>query len=306
MVTVDTTVSESFEKRRHDLRIMPGAPDVSQLIDSPPPRNGATADVAPALAPEPMQPQAASTPCKKVLIIIPCFNEESSIADVIDGIPKDGLAHTYDIDVLVIDNNSSDNTAAIAKQMGARLVHEPLQGKGNAIRTAFRNLGDADYVVMLDGDNTYRPEELGRVLEPLNSGFCDVVIGSRLCGRIEDGSMTMLNRVGNWIYSHLVRYSYHVNVTDVLTGYFAWKREVVDGLLPHLQAEGFAIEMEMITKMARLGNDIYSVPISYHSRDGESTLSPLIDGARIFKTYVANLRWRPTVLDAPHDARRDR
>lgn len=286
MVAVDTTISGSVENRRLHVE----ADDTTELqrLDIPRP------------VPQETETQA----CKKVLIIIPCYNEESSIAAVIDGVPKDGLAHTYDIDVLVVDNNSTDNTARVAKAAGARLIHEPMQGKGHAIRAAFRNLGDADYVVMLDGDNTYRPEELGRVLEPLNSGFCDVVIGSRLCGRISDGSMTMLNRVGNWIYSHLVRYSYHVNVTDVLTGYFAWKREVVDDLLPHLEAEGFAIEMEMITKMARLGNEIYSVPISYHARDGESTLSPFIDGARIFKTYAMNLRWRPTIPDTPHDARR--
>src|SRR5262249_42017426 len=146
-----------------------------------------------------------------------------------------------------------DATSKIAEESGARLLHEPVRGKGRAVRTAFDQLGDADYVVMLDGDNTYRPEEIGRVLEPLHSGFCDVVVGSRLCGRISDGSMPFVNRVGNWIYSHLVRYSYHVNVTDVLTGYFAWKRDVLEELRPHLESDGFAIEMEMITKMARLG-----------------------------------------------------
>lgn len=231
--------------------------------------------------------------CKKVTIVIPCYNEEDGIASVIKGFPQKALKHAYDFDILVIDNNSSDNTAKVAKEAGARVINEPKQGKGNAIRTGFYNIGDADYVVMLDGDDTYNPQEVGRLLEPLHSEFCDVVIGSRLGGRISDGSMKTFNRAGNWIYSHLVRYSYRVNVTDVLTGYFAWKREVIEQLRPHLKSDGFAIEMEMITKMARMDNEIYSVPISYNSRAGESSLSPILDGTRILKMYLRNLRWSP-------------
>jgi len=231
---------------------------------------------------------------KKVTIIIPCYNEEDGIASVIKGFPQKALNHAYDFDILVVDNNSSDKTADVARKAGARVIHEPKQGKGNAIRTGFYNIENADYVVMLDGDDTYRPQEIGRLLEPLHSNFCDVVIGSRLGGRISDGSMKALNRAGNWIYSHLVRYSYRVNVTDVLTGYFAWKREVIEQLRPHLESDGFAIEMEMITKMARLDNEIYSVPISYHARAGESSLNPFTDGVRILAMYVRNLFWKPT------------
>jgi len=105
--------------------------------------------------------------------------------------------------------------------------------------------------------------------------------------------MTGFNRLGNWIFSHLVRYSYRVNVTDVLTGYFAWNHAAIVRLRPHLQSPGFAIEMEMITKMARLGDQIYSVPISYNSRAGESNLHPVRDGARILKMYLRNLSWTP-------------
>ena len=232
---------------------------------------------------------------KKVTVIIPCYNEEDGIASVIKGFPRKALRHAYDFDIVVIDNNSTDKTVEIARAAGARVITETKQGKGNAIRTGFYNINDTDFVVMLDGDYTYSPREVGRMLEPLNSGFCDVVIGSRLGGRISEGSMKTLDRAGNWIYSHLVRYSYRVNVTDVLTGYFAWKSEVVEQLRPHLKTDGFAIEMEMITKMARLGNEIYSVPISYNSREGESSLNPITDGARIMKMYLRNLRWKPNI-----------
>src|SRR5258708_7419706 len=132
-----------------------------------------------------------------------------------------------------------------------------------------------------------------RLVELLNANFCDVVIGSRLGGRITEGSMSEFNRIGNWIYSHLVRYFYRVNVTDVLTGYFAWKREALERLRPHLKSGGFAIEMEMVTKMARLGEEIYCVPITYHARTGKTNLRPIYDGLRILWMFIKNLYWKP-------------
>lgn len=243
---------------------------------------------------------------KKVIAVIPCYNEAKGIADVIKSFPRARLkAHGYTLEVLVIDNNSQDGTAEVARSAGATVIYEPRKGKGNAIRTGFKSLpADTDYVVMLDGDDTYRPQEVIRLLEPLSSGFCNVVIGSRLGGKISDGSMKTFNRIGNWTYSHLVRYSFQVNVTDVLTGYFAWTKAVVDELHPHLVSDGFAIEMEMITKMARMGHEIYSVPISYHARAGESNLQPIQDGARIMRMFVKNLRWKPASAAAKPTTRR--
>jgi glycosyltransferase involved in cell wall biosynthesis len=237
---------------------------------------------------------------KKILVIIPCFNEEASIAGVIKSFPKVSLAATgFELDILVVDNNSSDRTAAIALGAGVRVLHELKQGKGNAMRAGFNSVAaDVDYVVMLDGDGTYRPEEIWRLIEPIDSGFCDVVIGSRLGGRIPKGTMTRFNRAGNWIFSHLVRYGYKVNVTDVLTGYFAWRRSAIVGLRPHLASQGFAIEMEMITKLARLGHEIYSVPISYNPRSGASSLRPVRDGSRILWMFLSNLIWIPHRLSA--------
>ena len=234
---------------------------------------------------------------KKITVLIPCYNEENGIADVIKSFPISLMrAHGYKLEIIVIDNNSSDRTAEIAKSCGVKVIYEPKKGKGNAMRTGFYNiLKDTDYVVMLDGDNTYRPEEILRMVEPLNSGFCNVVIGSRLGGRIIEGSMTSTNRIGNWIFSHFVRYLYQVNVTDVLTGYFAWKREAIERLRPYLTSDGFAIEMEMVTKMARLSEDIYSVPITYYVRTGKSNLHPFYDGVRILIMLLRNLRWRPKI-----------
>jgi glycosyltransferase involved in cell wall biosynthesis len=232
---------------------------------------------------------------KKITVVIPCYNEEEGIAAVIEGFPRQQLRNNgYDLEVLVVDNNSKDRTAEVARAAGATVIHEPKQGKGNAIRTAFYNVSeDTDYVVMCDGDDTYKAHEILRLLEPLNSGFGDVIIGSRMGGKISEGSMRGFNRLGNWMFSFLVRMVYKVNVTDTLTGYFAWKRDVIVKLRQHLQSTGFAIEMEMITKMARMGYDIYSVPITYEPRLGESSLRPIYDGSRILKEFVRQLSWRP-------------
>lgn len=236
-----------------------------------------------------------AVPRQKITALIPCFNEAEGIADVLNSFPKRQIERFgYDLEIVVIDNNSSDGTGDIARKLGATVIHEPKKGKGNAIRTGFFSIADdTDFVVMLDGDSTYRPEEIIRLVEPLQSGFADAIIGTRLGGKMQEGSMKGFNRMGNWVYSFLVRIVYQVNVTDVLTGYFAWKRQSIERLRPHLYSEGFAIEMEMVTKMAKLGEEIYSVPISYHPRAGESNLSPIYDGIRIMQMFAKNLFWNP-------------
>lgn len=231
---------------------------------------------------------------KKIAVVIPCYNEAASIAKVIGKLPRAKLAkELFELQVYVVDNNSTDNTAQLAKKAGATVIHEPRKGKGFALRAAFASLpGDIDYVAMLDGDDTYSPGEVLRMIEPLHSNFCDVVVGSRLGGHIEASAMTPFNRFGNWFFTNAVRIIYRANVTDVLTGYFAWKKEALDALYPHLKSEGFAIEMEMVTKMARLGQRLASVPISYHPRDGESHLHPVRDGVRILRMFIKNLAWK--------------
>jgi len=122
------------------------------------------------------------TNLKKITILIPCYNEEEGIAHVIEGIPIKRLRHFgFTTEVVVVDNNSTDETAAVARSLGAIVIHEPKKGKGNAMRTAFKTVSDdTDFVVMLDGDHTYKAGEIPRLIEPLASDFCDVVVGSRL------------------------------------------------------------------------------------------------------------------------------
>jgi len=231
----------------------------------------------------------------KLAILIPCHNEEKGIGSVIDDIPRRILKKLgYSLEIVVINNSSTDKTALIAQKRGVKVITEDRKGKGYAIKKAFESLSfDTKFVVMIDGDNTYKSKEIPRLIEPLMSGFCDVVIGSRLGGKIRKDSLKFKNRVANWGYTFLVRQFYGANVTDVLSGFFAWKKEVIDKLNPHLKANGFDIEMEMITKMVKLGYEVYSMPITYDMREGDSKLSAFKDGISILYTFFKNLTWKP-------------
>jgi glycosyltransferase involved in cell wall biosynthesis len=232
---------------------------------------------------------------EKVTVVIPCYNEAKGIGDVIAKFPHSIMqSEGVELEVLVVDNNSTDHTADVARAAGARVIHESEKGKGNAMRTGFKNVSDdSDYVIMLDGDDTYHPGEIMRLLEPIRSGFSDVVVGSRLCGSIQSDAMNRLNYIGNKLFTFLARLLYGSKVTDVLTGYFAWRKEAIDELAPQIKSSGFAIEMEMVIKMARLGHRMTSVPISYLHRAGDSHLRPVRDGLRILWVALKHLLWQP-------------
>jgi dolichol-phosphate hexosyltransferase len=237
---------------------------------------------------------------RKLTVLIPCHNEEKGISKVIHTIPMRILNKLEIVtEVIVIDNNSTDKTVQNARAANAIVIREEKKGKGNAILTGFNSVqSDTHFVVMLDGDNTYKSKEIVRMIEPLMNNFCDVVVGSRLGGKIKKNSLKFQNRIVNWIYTFMVRQFYKANVTDVLSGYFAWKKEVLDVLAPHLESEGFEIEMEMITKMKRLGFEMFSVPITYDEREGETKIESIKDGIKILHMFAKNLIWSPTAKNA--------
>jgi len=233
---------------------------------------------------------------KKITILIPCFNEESGIGSVIDEIPVKLLKrYGFETKIVVIDNNSKDKTAEVAmSRKGVEVIEELSQGKGNALVTGFKHIcGDCDYIVVIDGDDTYKPKEIMRLIEPLESGFCDVIAGSRIGGKTVRGSLTFSHRSVNWIFAFFVRQFYKANITDALTGFIAIKSDVIKTLIPNLQSTNFTIEMEMITKMKKLGFSIYSVPITYDRRMGKSKLHSYRDGAKILFMFIRNLKWTP-------------
>ncbi|KPN30676.1 glycosyltransferase AglJ [Halolamina pelagica] len=208
---------------------------------------------------------------EQVTVLLPTYDEAATIGDVVDGFRE----HGFD-DVLVIDGDSGDGTREIAREHGARVETQSASGKGQAIREAVREHIDREYVLMADGDGTYRPEDADAMLAPLEEGY-DHVIGDRFAD-MEDGAMTRLNRIGNGLINWLFGTIHREEFTDILSGYRAFSRSSFERL--HLSAEGFGIETEMAVECAKQGIPTTVVPITYLERPAGSNtnLHPIRDG----------------------------
>jgi len=218
-----------------------------------------------------------------ICVILPTLNEESTIAKVIDEIPRQALEEEgYRVDVVVVDGNSNDRTRQIAEDKGARIILEPRRGKGRAVRTALKVV-KADYIFMLDGDYTYPATYICDMLKVLQGGS-PAVIGSRLRGRREKGAMRQLNLIGNYLLSLMASILYRTRITDLCTGYWGLRGEVVPNL--DLFADGFQFEAELFTQLARKGYRIAQLPIYYRRRETKTKLSRIKDGFRIGWTLI--------------------
>jgi dolichol-phosphate mannosyltransferase len=213
-----------------------------------------------------------------VCVLIPTLDEAETIGDVIQGLHDLGLD-----DVLVMDGGSSDDTREIARDLGARVETQTGSGKGQAVREAVARYVDADYVLMLDGDGTYHPEDAGAVLEPLLDGPYEHVVGNRF-GDLRSGAMTRMHQFGNSLVNAAFRFIHGRDLADILSGYRAFTRASFERM--NLAAEGFEIETEMAVECVK--NDVPTtvVPVSYLPRPDESdaNLRSFRDGARIFLT----------------------
>jgi glycosyltransferase involved in cell wall biosynthesis len=222
---------------------------------------------------------------QSVCIILPALNEEVTVAKVIDEIPREALKERgYRVDVVVVDNNSTDRTAQIAREKGVQVISEPRRGKGRAMRTALRKV-KADYVFMLDADYTYPAAYILDMLELLQGGS-PVVTGSRLKGRWEKGAINGLNLIGNHLLTFMANILYRARTTDLCTGYWGLRGEVIPNL--KLSADGFQLEAELFTQLAKRGYHIAELPIYYRRRANPPKLSSLRDGLRIGWTLLTN------------------
>ena len=214
----------------------------------------------------------------KVCIIIPTINEAETIGRVIDEIPSQAMEEAgYEVEVMVIDGGSTDRTRQIAEERGARVVVEPRRGKGRAMRTAL-DIPRADFIFMLDGDYTYPPGYIAQMLELLRDTY-PVVIGSRLRGQIEKGAMSRLNVIGNHLLTLMANILYGTRISDLCTGYWGLRGEVIPNL--NLSADGFDFEAELFSQVVKKGYRIGEVPIYYRRRQTPAKLSSLRDGLRI-------------------------
>lgn len=210
---------------------------------------------------------------KKVMVIIPAFNEEDSIAKVITDIPD------YVTEIIVGNNASTDKTEERARAAGATVLLEERRGYGYACLKGMEYIKNRelqpDIVVFLDGDYSDYPEQLTEVIQPILDGKADMVIGSRALGSREDKSMTAPQVFGNWLATNLIRLLYKVNFTDL--GPFRaidWKHlQALD-----MQDKTYGWTVEMQVKAAKMGLKSVEVPVDYKKRIGVSKVSGTIKG----------------------------
>lgn len=220
---------------------------------------------------------------KWVCVILPALNEEETIGRVIDEIPTREIEDRgYGVEVVVVDNNSTDRTKEIAEEKGARVIVEPIRGKGRAVRTAFNSV-DGDFMFMLDADYTYPASHIPELLDVLCEG-CDVVMGSRLRGRREKGSIRPLNLVGNYLLVLMANVLYGTRISDLCTGCWGFSRRAVDGL--RLDAVGFELEANLFVEAAKRRYSIAELPIGYRRRPTPPKLKSLKSGVKIGRTLV--------------------
>lgn len=226
----------------------------------------------------------------KVAVLIPCYNEAVTIAKVVD----DFRRALPQADVYVYDNNSTDGTAEIARERGAIVVREPRQGKGNVVRSMFRDV-EADYYVMVDGDDTYPAEAAASLLAPLVAGEADMTVGDRLSnGTYGEENDRAFHGFGNDLVRWLIRRIYGFAFEDVMTGYRAFTRAFVK-TMPVLSS-GFQIETEISIHAVDKRWRIVDVPIAYRDRPegSESKLSTFGDGAKVLMAIGALFKdYRP-------------
>jgi len=217
----------------------------------------------------------------RVAVLIPCYNESKTIAKVIADYKK----ALPEADIYVYDNNSTDGTDKIAREAGAIVRYERRQGKGNVIRTMFREI-DADCYLMIDGDDTY-PAENARdmVSKILDEGY-DMVIGDRLSSTYFTENKRPFHNTGNVLVRKLVNHFFHGNISDIMTGYRAFSTLFVKSF-PVL-SKGFEIETEMSIHALDKNFALTSIPVNYRDRpDGSvSKLNTFSDGFKVLKTIA--------------------
>jgi glycosyltransferase involved in cell wall biosynthesis len=227
-----------------------------------------------------------STPSQtpRIAVLVPCFNEALTVGKVV----ADFREQLPSAIICVCDNNSTDDTARIAREAGAVVIREGRQGKGFVVQTMFQAI-DADVYVMVDGDGTYPASEVHRLIEPVLRGTADMAVGSRLqTGRC--GAFRRLNLLGNRLFLSILNCAFRVRLTDILSGYRAFSRQFVKTI--PLVGGGFEVETELTIKTLEAGYRIAEVTIDLGSRPAGSysKIRPFLDGGRIFLTIFALFR----------------
>ena len=215
----------------------------------------------------------------KVAVLIPCYNENLTIRKVV----SDFMMALPEAEIYVYDNNSVDGSDVIARDAGATVRYEYRQGKGNVIRTMFREI-DADCYLMIDGDDTYPSEYAREMVSLVLDQKVDMVVGDRLTLNYFTENKRKFHGIGNVLVRKIVNYLFDGNINDIMTGYRAFGRTFVKSF-PVL-SQGFEIETEMTIHALDKNLHIKSVEVEYRDRPTESIskLNTYTDGFKVLKT----------------------
>jgi len=217
----------------------------------------------------------------KIAVLLPCFNEGITIGKVV----RDFRAALPDADIYVYDNNSTDNTADAAREAGAIVRREPMQGKGNVIRRMFREV-EADCYLMADGDDTYPADQALQMVRLVLEEGVDMVIGDRLSSTYFEENKRPFHNSGNRVVRWLICRFWKTEVHDIMTGYRAFSRRFVK-MFP-VMSGNFEIETEMTIHALDKRFLLREVPIVYRDRPAGSVskLNTFSDGMKVLKTIV--------------------
>lgn len=238
---------------------------------------------------EPTTESDSKSDAVRIAVAIPCYNEAAAIAAVVESF----RAVLPSAEILVVDNNSSDDTGAIARGLGVQVIDVSEQGKGHAVRAAFAALADWDVVLLTDGDGTYPAECAPLLIAPVLEDFADMTVGARqpMPGA---GAMTITRGIGNLLIRSAFRILIGPGNTDLLSGYRAFSRRFRCEVA--LRSSGFEIETELAGEAAARGLRVMEIPVPYRPRIAGTTskLRAFRDGQRILATILLlAIRLRP-------------
>lgn len=221
----------------------------------------------------------------KTTVIIPALNEAGNLRQLVHEVQS-----AAPVDVIVVDNGSTDSTAEEAKAAGAQVVSEPRRGYGYACAAGIAAVKDSDILVFMDGDYSFSPLNLPSLLSPILGDRADMVLGSRARGHIAQGAMPPHQRFGNWLVSRLMNLLYGLSITD-LGPYRAIRKPLLMQL--DMKEMTYGWPTEMIVKATRRGARIAEVPVSYHNRRfGQSKVSGTVRGTILATWFILGVTFR--------------
>ena len=217
----------------------------------------------------------------KIAVLIPCYNEEKTIGKVV----KDAKAALPESTIYVYDNNSTDRTVEIAKEAGAVIKHEYMQGKGNVIRRMFREI-DAESYIMVDGDDTYPMEFAGEMVDKVLNHNADMVVGDRLSSTYFTENKRPFHNFGNSIVRGSINQLFGCDIKDIMTGFRAFSYQFVKTF--PVMSKGFEIETEMTIHAVSNNMQVENVIVEYRDRPegSESKLNTYSDGIKVIMTII--------------------